>query len=64
MTKMREAAQRAKDEEIQAGVAYRTSLDVVARKQNEFYTVRMPRVLEEAQRVVEEVSVCNAFACR
>ncbi len=58
MAKLREAAQRTKDEEIQSGVAYRASLDVVARKQNELYTVRMPRVLDEAQRVVEEVRGC------
>lgn len=57
MTKLREAALRAHEEEQQSGLAYRVSLDTVAKKQNELYTVRMPRVMMELQRLVEQRTV-------
>jgi hypothetical protein len=42
------------DEEVQSAAAYRVALELVARKQSELYTVRLPRVLDEVQRLVEE----------
>lgn len=55
LQKLREATARAREEELQSSLAYRSALDVVSRKQNELYTVRLPRVMEELQRLVEEV---------
>ncbi len=54
VAKLRDSASRARDDEVQAAAAYRAALDLVARKQSELYSVRMPRVMDELQRLVEE----------
>jgi hypothetical protein len=54
LSKLRESATRSREEEAQSALAYRDALDLVAKKQSELYTVRLPRVLDEVQRLVEE----------
>jgi hypothetical protein len=61
MAKLRESASKAHEEETQSGLAYRAALDVVSRKQNELFTLRMPRVFTEMQRMVEEVMMMEGI---
>jgi hypothetical protein len=54
MDKMKEAAEKSKEDEIQSAQEYRVALDLVAKKKNELYSIRLPRVMAEIQRLVEE----------
>ncbi len=54
MDKMKEAAEKAKEDEIQSAQEYRLALELVAKKKNELYSIRLPRVMAEIQRLVEE----------
>jgi hypothetical protein len=54
MDKMKEAAEKSKEDEIQSAQEYRLALELVAKKKNELYSIRLPRVMAEIQRLVEE----------
>ena len=57
MTKLKEAAEKARNDEVQSAKEYKEALELVARKQNELYTLRMPRVLADIQKQVEDRTV-------
>ncbi len=54
MDKMKEAAEKSREEELESAKEYKAALDLVAKKRNELYSIRMPRVLTEIQLLVEQ----------
>jgi hypothetical protein len=54
MDKMKEAAEKSREEELESAKEYRAALELVAKKRNELYSIRMPRVMTELQLLVEQ----------